>query len=304
MLLVILFLYGVIFGSFINALVWRLYKQAESTGVKSKSQAAKKATSQAKSKHLVRGEKHKVLRKTRGSAVNYSIFKGRSVCPSCEHQLAAKDLVPVLSWLLLRGKCQYCRKPISAQYPLVELLTGVLFALCYLSWQFPLDGLHLVWFCYSLGYIVFFVALAVYDAKWFLLPNKLVFPLVGVAASEVLVSGVWQHSWAAVWQPLLGAGLLYGLFWGLFQVSRGTWIGGGDVKLALALGLIAGSPLYAMLVLFIASLLGTLVSVPQLITARKGLRQHIPFGPYLLAACFIVMLYGENIVSWYTELFL
>jgi prepilin signal peptidase PulO-like enzyme (type II secretory pathway) len=180
------------------------------------------------------------------------------------------------------------------QYPLVELVTGLLFVIFHLGWPFSLSGLHLVWFLYGLVYLVFFVALAVYDFRWFLLPDKLVFPLVAISASQVLLTIVWQDSLGALWMPVVSAALYFGLFWGLYQLSSGKWLGGGDVKLALALGLIAGSPLKAMLALFIASLVGTLVSLPQISGGKRGLKQHIPFGPYLLTGAFVVMVWGER----------
>ena len=288
-MVIILFGYGLIFGSFINALVWRLHEQN-----KRRPQTARLQSKKAKQKP----------QQPAASSQQLSILHGRSMCPNCRHTLAAKDLVPVLSWLSLKGRCRYCRKPIAAQYPIVELITGLLFVVFYLGWPFSLSGLHLVWFLYGLVYIVFFVALAVYDFRWFLLPDRLVFPLIAISASQVLLTSVWQGSLGVLWMPLMGAALYFGLFWLLYQLSDGKWIGGGDVKLALALGLIAGSPLKAMLALFIASLLGTLVSLPQILGGKRGLKQHIPFGPYLLVGAFVVMVWGGRLVSWYTGQFL
>lgn len=286
-----LFVLGVVWGSFVNALAWRLHMQDEALDEAEELRASKKP------------------RKPRAPAAldpqKYSILRGRSMCPQCQHQLAARDLVPVLSWLQLRGRCRYCQKPISREYPFVELLTGLLFAVFYLGWPFNFGGIHLIWFIYGLVYIVFFVALAVYDAKWFLLPDRLVFPLTVIVLSQVVVSGIWLQSWQAVWQPLAGAGIVFGFFWVIFQVSKGEWIGGGDVKLAAPLGMIAGSPLRALLVIFIASLLGTLVSLPGLLRAKKdGWTRHVPFGPYLLAGCFLVMLFADKLISWYQTSFL
>ncbi len=275
---IVLGLLGVVFGSFVNAFVWRLHEQAALEGKKGAAAQKKRA--------------------------ELSISKGRSMCPDCHHTLAAKDLVPIFSWLWLGGKCRYCRKPISWQYPLVELLTGLLFVASYLSWPLELYGVGLYQFVFWLFYVVIFMALAVYDLRWFLLPDRVVFPLVAVALVEVVSVAIWQQSWSALWQPLVGAAVIFGLFYLLFQISKGMWIGGGDVKLALALGLIAGTPLNAFLVIFFASLLGTLGSVPALLQGKKGLKVHIPFGPYLLAATFIVVLYGSAITNWYTDLFL
>ncbi len=290
MLLVILFGYGVIFGSFINALVWRLHEQAVLVINRKRSQNQNQSQKQTTNYKL--------------QTTNYSIFRGRSMCPKCKHVLGVKDLVPVFSWLSLRGKCRYCKKPISIQYPLVELLTGLLFTIFSLGWPFSLSGLHLVWFLYGLVYLVFFMALAVYDVKWFLLPDRLVFPLIAIAASQVVITSLRQQSLSELWLPVAGAGLFFGLFWGIYQLSAGKWIGGGDVKLAAALGLIVGGPLEAMMVLFVASLLGTMVSIPLLLQEKNGLHQHIPFGPYLLAGCLAVVLYGDRLTEWYTGLFL
>jgi leader peptidase (prepilin peptidase)/N-methyltransferase len=107
-----------------------------------------------------------------------------------------------------------------------------------------------------------------------------------------------------VWQAAVGMLIIFGLFWGLYQVSGGKWIGGGDVKLALLLGLLAGTPAKAFLVIFLASLIGTIVSLPVLLRGRAGFKLHIPFGPYLLAATVIVVLYGSTIIDWYRNLLL
>lgn len=278
MIIVALGLLGLIFGSFVNAFVWRLHEQEE-----------------------LAGKSTKVAQKRRQAL---SITKGRSMCPDCHHELAAKDLVPVLSWLWLRGKCRYCHKPISWQYPLVELLTAGLFVLSYVSWPLGLRGVGLFQFVVWLLFAVSFVALAVYDLRWFMLPDRVVLPLVVVAAVEVVVVALWRHSLGALWQPIVAAAIIFGLFWGLFQVSKGAWIGGGDVKLALVLGLLAASPFRAFLVIFFASLLGTLVSIPLLAKGKEGLKVHVPFGPYLLGASFIVQLYGAHIVIWYQKLLL
>ncbi len=272
MIMVLIAGLGVIVGSFVNALVWRLHEQS-------------KRTSKVPQKDL-------------------SILTGRSMCPHCHHTLAAKDLVPVLSWLWLRGRCRYCKKPISPQYPAVELLTGILFLSAYVLWPLELNAMGIVRLAFFAIFTVFFVALAVYDIRWFMLPDRLVFPLIAVAALQVGMMVVWHQTFADVWQPVAGAAIIYGLFWGLYQLSKGEWIGGGDVKLAIALGLIAGSPVRALMVIFFASLFGTLASFPLLFRGKKALTQPIPFGPYLLLACYAVVLFAGHIVAWYQRLLL
>src|SRR6266542_3435082 len=219
MIVVLLIVGGLVFGSFVNALVWRLHSKRD-------------------------------------------WVKERSECPHCHHQLAAKDLVPVLSWLSLNGKCRYCSKPIPDS-PLVELVLPLLFVLSYYVWPQPLTGVGLFVFVLWLIFLVGFVALAVYDLKWFLLPDVIVFPLMALAAIQVL--GVWVifgGSWRDVVSSILGALAISGLFFALFEISKGKWIGFGDVKLGVVLGLLAGGPVQAFVLLFVASLLGVLFSLP------------------------------------------
>jgi len=273
MIIVAIGVLGLLLGSFVNALVWRLHETQELAGKTSKAA-------------------HKRRR-------DLSIAKGRSMCPNCGHELAGRDLVPVLSWVSLRGKCRYCRKPISWQYPLVELATAGLFVLSYANWPLAFNGVGIFQLVCWLVFVVAFMALAVYDLRWFLLPDRIVVPLMVLALAQVAVTAVWLHSFSALWQPAVGALIIFGLFWTLFQVSDGKWIGGGDVKLAIVLGLLAGTPVKAFLVIFVASLLGTLVSIPLLARGKAGLKLQIPFGPYLLAATIIVVLYGQHFINWY-----
>jgi leader peptidase (prepilin peptidase)/N-methyltransferase len=278
-------LLGIIFGSFVNALVWRTHEQSV---IASNVDVHKGKESKAK------GEKTL-------TAAELSIVRGRSMCPECHHTLAAKDLVPVLSWLWLRGKCRYCGAKIQDS-PLVELVTGALFVTSYVAWPYDFHGVALLQFVFWLAFLIGFVALAVYDLRWFLLPDKLVLPLTGLAVLQVIIVAVWQHSLSSLWMPAFGAAIIFGLFWLLYQVSRGAWIGGGDVKLAIILGLLAGTPLRALAVIFFASLIGTIVSIPQLMKGRQGLTQRIPFGPSLLLATVIAVLWGARIGSWYQSL--
>jgi prepilin signal peptidase PulO-like enzyme (type II secretory pathway) len=277
MVYIVLGLLGIIFGSFVNALVWRLHEQSKLHGKSGK--------------------------KNRERLKSLSILKGRSMCPTCDHELGPLDLIPVMSWLLLRGKCRYCKARIPDS-PFVELLTGLLFVLSYASWPHPFNSVGLFVFVFWLVFLVGFVALAMYDFFWFLLPDKIVLPLIGLAVVQVIVVAIWSHTISSILQPAMGALVIFGLFWMLYQVSKGNWIGGGDVKLAIILGLLAGTPLRALTVIFFASLAGTLVSLPQLVRGRAGLVQRIPFGPSLLLATIIVVLYGSRLTTWYQGLVL
>jgi prepilin signal peptidase PulO-like enzyme (type II secretory pathway) len=151
-----------------------------------------------------------------------------------------------------------------------------------------------------LGFVVMFVALTVYDLRWLLLPDRIVYPITVVGIVEVIVVAAYHHSLSDLWGPLLGALIIAGLFYILFQVSAGKWIGGGDVKLALLLGLLAATPLKALLLIFLSSVIGTIISLPLALKAGKNLRIKVPFGPFLLAATVLVVLFGSHIVDWYT----
>jgi leader peptidase (prepilin peptidase)/N-methyltransferase len=281
MIYAFLLVVGLCLGSFVNAWVWRLREQElldEKTPKKGGSAQTRK---------------------------DLSILNGRSMCVHCRHVLAWYDLLPVVSWLSLGGKCRYCQKPISWQYPLVELSTAALFVLSYVYFPiFHLPYANLL-FALWLVFVVSFMALIVYDARWMELPDKIVFPLVGLAVLFVALRAVAADDPASV---LFGAfgGLMAigGLFWVLFQVSEGKWIGGGDVKLSFALGLLAGSPVMALLIVFVASILGTLSVTPQLIGNKIQAASKIPFGPFLMAATMIVVLWGQQLVDWYLDIIL
>lgn len=230
--------------------------------------------------------------------------KDRSECDHCHHKLGPLDLIPVVSWVLLRGKCRYCRKPI-ADSPLTELAMPTLFVLSYLFWPQPLEGEGLLTFSFWLVFLVGFLTLAVYDFRWFLLPNKIVFPLIGLAVLQVTLQLLFfDASWRDLLGAVLGATIISGIFYLLFVLSKGMWIGFGDVKLGIILGILAGGPLPAILLLFVASVFGMLFSLPLVLKGKADRKSYVPFGPFLLAAMVVVALFGADIIDWYRNLIL
>lgn len=264
MLTIIIFILGLALGSFVNALVWRIHEQSK-------------------------GKKTK----------KHSIMSGRSMCPHCQHELSAADLIPILGWLALRGKCRYCSKSISWQYPAVELSTAALFVISYLFWPENLLGAEWIQLAIWLACLSGFMALIVYDLRYMILPNRIIFPLMALASLGALIESVAENSINPLWSSLLGLAIGGGLFYLLFVLSDGAWIGGGDVKLGFLLGILVGGPGLAVLMLFIASLLGTLVALPFLIAKRWSAKNKIPFGPFLIIGAIIAQLFGEAILDWY-----
>ena len=268
---------GLAFGSFVNALVWRLYKQEE---------------------------KGKTKTKIKGKNVDLSISKGRSVCVHCGHELAAKDLIPVLSWLSLGGKCRYCKKPIE-DTPLTELLTSAAFAVSYVWWPFELVSTS-DWAVFTawLVMVIGLVALTVYDLRHMILPNKIVFPLMGLAV--VMRVLMWSQGDSSFTDELIDsvAGVLVGggLFYVLFQVSGGRWIGGGDVKLGFLIGILLG-PMNALVALLVGFYSAAIIILPLMATKKVTRKSKIPFGPFLILGFFTAMLWADDLREFYNSIF-
>ncbi|MEW6572605.1 MAG: prepilin peptidase [Bacillota bacterium] len=222
-----------------------------------------------------------------------------SSCPACGVRLAWYDLIPVISYLLLRGRCRRCGERISFRYPAVEILTAALFVTVYAvlaeqlkSKAFPAETR----FGWVLAKDLFFtagvIAAAFIDLEHRIIPNRLVLGLLAGAAVLVPVAGDVRLEYAALGGLAAGSALLL-----LSAVTRGG-MGGGDVKLAAVAGLYLGWPL-VMLGLFLGALLGTVVGLTMILLKKKTRRDYIPFGPYLAAGFLIAMLWGGEIVQLY-----
>ncbi|MCA9344875.1 prepilin peptidase [Candidatus Saccharibacteria bacterium] len=280
MIILILIFLGLAFGSFVNAFVYRLFEADKHTyGIG--------------------------LKKAKRSTFNLSVVNGRSICVHCKHELSYLDLIPVLSWFFLRGKCRYCKKPISWQYPAVEVTTAFLFVSSYVFWPYSVNSLYgWIIFGFWLIYLIGFMSLLVFDIKWMLLPNKIVYSLLGIYVVQLGIMLIFGNiGISGLISILLGAISISGFFWAIFQISGGNWIGGGDVKLALLLGALAGGVVEAVLVLFIASVLGSIIGGGALLLEKRfNMKTQLPFGPYLMTATIIVVLFGSSLVDWYKNL--
>ncbi len=217
----------------------------------------------------------------------YNLFTPRSACPRCGHAIGAAENIPVISWLMLKGRCKNCKNPISARYPLVESACGIVAGL--LAWQLGPSDLLLP----SLLFVWILLALTLIDLDHFLLPDSLTLGLLWLGLAFNL-TGLFAPLPHAVIGAIAGYGLLWSVYW-LFKLLTGKeGMGYGDFKLLAALGAWLGwQSLPAMLLL--ASLSGAVIGIGLALGQRKSLRNPIPFGPYLAAAGLIMMFAGKQV---------
>jgi leader peptidase (prepilin peptidase) / N-methyltransferase len=247
---------GLIFGSAINALVWRVY-------------------------------------------VGRSWVRGRSQCPDCGHELAARDLVPVLSWVALGGKCRYCGAPIK-DHPVVELVAALAFGVSAAA-LVPVSTAGVVRLGFWIVILTLLLALAVFDQRWLILPDKLMFPLIVTVTLFTATMAVLTGAPRVLIGALIAAMLAGGAFFALVYFSKGRAMGGGDIKLAFAMGLLLGlkGTAVAMLVAFNAA---AVVGIALIATRRRKRHDQIPFGPFLVGGAIISFLFSQQLIEQYMRL--
>jgi len=223
-----------------------------------------------------------------------SVVRPRSRCPGCGAEIAARDNIPVLSWLLLRGRCRHCGGPISWRYPAVELLTGALFAMMAarfgLSWTLP-AFLYLA----AVG-----VALALIDLDVHRLPDVLTLPSYVVGGVLLVLPALFDGSWGDYGRAWLAAAVLFAFYFVLLLIYP-AGMGFGDVKLAGVLGLHLGFLGWGTLVVggFMGFLLGAVVGGLLMLTRRATRKSKIPFGPFMLVGALIAVLWGQALWTAY-----
>lgn len=244
MILLSSFVFGLVFGSFLNVVVYRL--------------------------------------KTR-----QSIYFGGSFCPECKTQLKWYDLIPLLSFIYLRGRCRYCQKNISWQYPIVEFLSGLI-------WVFiPLDKGGL-WGVFNFSYYIFilsiFLVIAVYDFKWRIIPDKIVYPAIAVAL-------VYNFNISS----LITAVVAFLFFFLIYFFSKGKAMGLGDAKLAFLIGLFLSFPL-AIVAFILAFIIGAIFGIMLIGLGKKSLKSQIAFGPFLVLGATISFFLSDFIINFFSAI--
>lgn len=215
-----------------------------------------------------------------------SFLGGRSVCAHCGKILHWHDLIPVASWLLLWGKCRYCRKHFSVQYLLSELGVGALAIFGAFVVAAPIHALT------YFAVVSFFTVLFIYDLRTYVVPDKVVIPAIAVVG---LLNSIMVEDDVSL---LLGAAFGGAWFLVQFLVSRGKWVGGGDIRLGLLMGALLGHP-FVWLGLGLAYVGGSIVALALVATTHATLKSRLPFATLLLPATFAVWIFGEGLWSWY-----
>ncbi len=227
-----------------------------------------------------------VLGTVAGSVANAVIYRlprgkswmrGRSQCPDCEHELSAFDLIPIFSYLFLRGRCRYCHSPIPIRYLLVELFLGSAFTVSHLS--------HLSFLSYLIIWVM--TVIAVMDWESMLVSDW----LVGSWLILVLLS----MNYELITMNLLGAAVAAGVIGGMWVVSKGKAMGSGDIEIAAVMGLMLGWP-KIISALWLAFVLGGVYGIWQLAIGKKKMKSVIPFGPFLILGTLIAYVWGEKII--------
>ncbi|MFM4857457.1 A24 family peptidase [Aeromonas hydrophila] len=226
----------------------------------------------------------------------YNLMVPRSACPHCGHAITAMENIPLLSWLWLKGRCRECQAPISARYPLVELLTALLSLV--VATTFPpgwalLAALLLTWVLVALTFI---------DLDKMLLPDQLTLPLLWGGLLFNLAGGFAPLADAVI-GAMAGYLVLWSLYWAFKLLTGKEGMGYGDFKLLAALGAWLGWQALPI-VLLLSSLVGALMGIGLILLRNYHQNKPIPFGPYLAIAGWIALLWGDTITRWYLTTFL
>lgn len=260
-ILAFIFLFGLMAGSFLNVVIYRLEDKK---------------------------------RKTLG---------GRSFCPHCDTTLRWYDMFPVFSWLALGGKCRDCRGEISAQYPLVELSTGSLFT--FIAYFFLFTGgfttLDIINVLFWLVFSALLVVIFAFDVKHQIIPDEAIYPALVLAIIYVMKNAFLLGDISYLGSHLLAGLIAGGFFYLMVAVSKGKWMGGGDIKLAAFMGLALGGK-GVIVALYVAFILGAVVGLFLMAAGKKKMGSKIAFGPFLIIGTFTALFFAEQLLKYYVSM--
>ncbi|MCK6597625.1 MAG: prepilin peptidase [Bdellovibrionaceae bacterium] len=249
----IFFIYGCLFGSFGNVLIYRMPK-------------------------------------------NESVIRPRSYCYSCHGKISWFDNIPIVSWVLLRGKCRKCGASFSIRYPIVEFLCGALFSLAYLKIGFHFYLIEVLLFLFA-ALVSSFI-----DLDHMILPDEFTLSgiVIGLLGALLNPEREFMEAFLGV---LMGGGFLWLLAYVYFLFTGKEGMGGGDIKLLAWIGAVIGWKAIPFVIMS-SAILGSIVGILYALKSKDGLKTAIPFGPYLVLGAGIFIFYGKNLSEWYFNLFL
>ena len=278
-----LVLFGATLGSFAGATVWRL--------------RAGQLDADKKNKEPYDHKEYTRLKKLLGKGA----MQDRSQCLDCQYQLKWYDLIPIVSWLSLKGRCRNCRKPIGKFELCMELGVAAFFVLSYVLWPVSIvtapEILHFIlWLIAGVIMAIMFA----YDLKWYLLPNITSYALAFVGVLIVAIQAyVSQDVLGTIISAAIAVAILSGLYAALYVISKGRWVGFGDVKLGVGLALLLVDWQLALLALVLANFVGCLVVIPGMLSKKLKRNSQVPFGPFLIAGTVLAWLFGWQIIDAY-----
>lgn len=264
---------GLIVGSFLNVVIHRLPKMMQADWEMQCAELRNEPLSQS---------------------LRYNLMVPRSACPHCQHPISATENIPVLSWLMLGGKCSACKTGISPRYPLIELITGLLSVA--VAWKFgatwqTLGGLVFVWALIALAFI---------DFDTSLLPDSITLPLIWLGLL-FNIAATFTTLPQAVIGAVAGYLILWSIYW-LFKLATGKeGMGYGDFKLLAAIGAWLGWELLPVTIL-LSSVVGTIVGISMIVLIKHDRRVPIPFGPYLAGGGLVALFFGNQLTQAYLGL--
>jgi len=231
-----------------------------------------------------------------------SIVKSRSSCPHCKEIIKPYDLLPLASFCVLKGQCRECKKKISWQYPLIELATGLIFAAVAYFYQ-TIGGIDNPLLIRDLVILSALIVVFTTDLKYMLIFDAVTMPMMVFAfIANIFLMGNSSNYLSLSLNYLMAGIIGAGFFYLQYYFSKGKWVGGGDIRLGLLMGLILGWP-KILVALFIAYIVGAICSLILVFVRRKKMDSQVPFGVFLSLATAVTMFWGDSMIDWYLGLF-
>ncbi len=276
-------LFGLLVGSFLNVVIARMPKALKRDWLK-------------QCHEFIESPNHKIS--SQHTHWFRSLVTPRSHCPKCKTLIHAYDNIPVISYLLLRGRCRHCKKHISLQYPCIEGLTAILCAI--VTWRFGITEQALWQTLAGCALTCVLIVQATIDCEHLIIPDEITLPVLWLGMILSL-QNIFTSPYNAVIGACSGYLVLWGIYWLFYICTKKEGMGYGDFKLLAMLGAWLGWKVLPFIIVF-SSAVGSIVGVSMILLIHKNRNQHIPFGPFIAAGGWVALIWGSNINNWYLNL--